>query len=275
VCHSEIPLIRAHQKSNLDAAQKVVVDRAAANAACRSAPCVVIGNDIDVAFRERGTDNTGPPALLFPIIGAVPLYRGSCSQFRGGVQRGKDVALVFLKPVRDASTSGLANITKIDPIIETAVYSVEAAKPDSTLHVVGFGRTGSCPGQPSVNLKKLSADIDIATVRCRTASFGQRYGCIAEYEMMLIRRSQYNFLDGCVPDTCNGDSGGPAYLHLPASVPGPEEGTTVELTQRYLAAITSRGLPGGRGGCGPGGIYTLVTPTIVYWMERWGINVVR
>lgn len=58
-------------------------------------------------------------------------------------------------------------------------------------------------------------------------------------------------------DTCAGDSGGPVYLDVNG--------------RPNLAAITSRGLRGER--CGPGGIYTVVTRSVVNWMQDQGVAI--
>jgi hypothetical protein len=41
----------------------------------------------------------------------------------------------------------------------------------------------------------------------------------------------------------------------------------------FLAAITSRGLPTYEARCGAGGIYTLITPTVIRWMKDWGVTI--
>jgi V8-like Glu-specific endopeptidase len=60
------------------------------------------------------------------------------------------------------------------------------------------------------------------------------------------RRTQWEFIAGQSgsPDTCWGDSGGPAYAKLG--------------DQLVLAGVTSRAISGSKTGCGDGSIYTLV-----------------
>ena len=71
------------------------------------------------------------------------------------------------------------------------------------------------------------------------------YGVLNVASSPFARRSAAEMLVGGpgLPDTCNGDSGGPAYV--------------VVNGVRHLADITSRGSWLGDGSCGNGGIYTL------------------
>lgn len=73
-------------------------------------------------------------------------------------------------------------------------------------------------------------------------------------ETPFLDRTDYEFVAGGngLTDTCNGDSGGPAYVNL--------EGT------RYLAGATSRAAHDSQGDCGDRGIYTLV-PAYLDWLE--------
>ena len=54
-------------------------------------------------------------------------------------------------------------------------------------------------------------------------------------------------------DTCQGDSGGPVYLRY--------------YSRFFLVGITSRAALK-IGGCGTGGIYTLLTPRILAWVRK-------
>src|SRR5262249_46498326 len=76
------------------------------------------------------------------------------------------------------------------------------------------------------------------------------YKCELGREMVVIGRAPEPMK--VQSDTCSGDSGGPVYLN-------PVAGT------RYLVAATSRA-SGPDAKCGPGGIYSLVTPDTVAWL---------
>ncbi len=59
---------------------------------------------------------------------------------------------------------------------------------------------------------------------------------------------------GQMRDTCNGDSGGPAFIRT-------------DLKDHFLAAVTSRG-SAKDGKCGAGGIYSLMTPELIAWLKN-------
>lgn len=86
------------------------------------------------------------------------------------------------------------------------------------------------------------------------ADYGRLYIASTPY----VRRSDGELLAGGpgTPDTCYGDSGGPAY----AMVDG----------ERHLAGITSRGASLGDGSCGSGGIYTLFGAYFAFVEEASG-----
>ena len=70
---------------------------------------------------------------------------------------------------------------------------------------------------------------------------------LAQLEAVTGFHSDYEFVAGrkaLGKDTCNGDSGGPAYIDTPASP--------------VLAGLTSRSMRGADVRCGAGGIYVRV-----------------
>jgi MYXO-CTERM domain-containing protein len=71
----------------------------------------------------------------------------------------------------------------------------------------------------------------------------------------FVRRVTCEMLAGSPgnPDSCSGDSGGPAYVRVGG--------------QLYLAGATSRAWGGSRKTCGQGGIYTLV-PRYIDWIQQ-------
>ncbi len=82
-----------------------------------------------------------------------------------------------------------------------------------------------------------------------------RAGTLHIGETRLIRRSEHELLAGGgeVSDTCNGDSGGPAYVTLDG--------------QRYLVGATARAAHDAQLDCGDRGIYTLV-PAYQAWIDE-------
>ena len=81
-----------------------------------------------------------------------------------------------------------------------------------------------------------------------------RSGTLHIGETPYLDRSDFEMLAGGngLVDTCNGDSGGPAYVTLGG--------------QRYLVGVTSRAAHDSVGNCGDRGIYSLA-PAYLDWME--------
>ena len=132
----------------------------------------------------------------------------------------------------------LAVLILVEPVRTVApaqIWSLEAIAAASFVRLVGFGNTD--PGSTTGYGIKRMVDVGIAS---ENAGFGARF------ETEFVAGAQN--LDR---DTCNGDSGGPAY----ALVDGRFE----------LAGATSRGTRGAQRQCGDGGVYTLV-PAYRDWL---------
>ena len=256
VCGKGIPLFDASDK---DAAVRAAAGKysvAAADAHCKTGLCVATGHDAVAAEREERT-------IYHPIAAGVLFYRDSCALTSGAVVRGKDLALVFLSSV-DARTErfGWDSIEINRWVVDQETYRNTASRANAILHVVGFGRTGTCPNFPrEENTLKRWAHIPVRSASCLNPQRAIAYGCRAEREAVLISEQRPGVDGRCMPDTCGGDSGGPVYWR--------DEKTGYY----FLAAITSRGLPGSENYCGPGGIYSLVTPIVQKWAEAWGVKV--
>ena len=82
-----------------------------------------------------------------------------------------------------------------------------------------------------------------------------RAGTLHIGETPYLQRSEFEMLAGGngLVDTCNGDSGGPAYVILDG--------------QRFLVGVTSRAAHDSVGNCGDRGIYTLA-PAYLGWIEQ-------
>jgi hypothetical protein len=82
---------------------------------------------------------------------------------------------------------------------------------------------------------------------------GEASGVLYTAETTLGKKSEFEFFAGGVglPDTCPGDSGGPAYLDVDGTI--------------YLIGATSRGRQDSEVGCGDGGVYSTV-PAYLDWI---------
>jgi MYXO-CTERM domain-containing protein len=88
-----------------------------------------------------------------------------------------------------------------------------------------------------------------------TASWFSSAGTLYEAQTPFVRGNPTEFVAGneSSPDSCSGDSGGPAYW--------------VSGGERFLVGATSRGVASSDLECGGGGIYTLVS-SHVEWVEN-------
>jgi secreted trypsin-like serine protease len=99
------------------------------------------------------------------------------------------------------------------------------------------------------------AGVPIESRICGFEAQQRAYGCAAGLETVLVHPRREK-------DTCRGDSGGPAFAVIE------EEGRLTYV----LVGITSRAVDPS-GSCGPGGIYTLLTPQLVDWMRLEGVPI--
>jgi len=132
-----------------------------------------------------------------------------------GVGHDNDIALLIL-------AEPLSAVTAVPVLSESELAAVSTG---TLITITGFGVT-------------------------ETDDFGRLYTATTPFQ----RRSDGEFLAGRegAPDSCNGDSGGPAYLI---------DGNTVR-----LLGATSRAAHDAEQNCGDGGIYTLV-PTYDAWLR--------
>jgi uncharacterized protein (TIGR03382 family) len=130
-----------------------------------------------------------------------------------GLGDDRDIAVLLLADdVSSASPTAVLPLDLVDIALTTGTM----------LNIAGFGMT--------------SDDYD-------SADYGRLYIADTPYQ----RRSVGELLAGepGTPDTCGGDSGGPAYVDYAGT--------------RYVVGATSRAKHSGSGACGEGGIYTLVS----------------
>lgn len=177
-------------------------------------------------------------AVGFSTLGAVPVPRarrrgiarftvhpgfdldGAGSDDASGVGRDDDIAVVVLDgPVDAQAPTAMLPGERLADVVAGAALTIS-----------GYGVT----------------DLNPARDQAGRLHIGQT---------TLIRRSAHELLagGGDVADTCNGDSGGPAYVEVGG--------------RRYLAGVTSRAAHDAEAECGDRGIYTLVTPYLDWIAE--------
>ncbi|MEO1025893.1 MAG: trypsin-like serine protease [Pseudomonadota bacterium] len=185
-------------------------------------------------IRASRLDASASPELFDPLF---------CERFAatGRVQTA-DVALVHLDPL-------MADLRRVEKglnerLVEFAWPALYFSEEQNTvMTVVGYGFNDIGGDGFST---KVAAEVPVVDRYCHRPSVVALVGCRLGQEIVLIDTIYGN-------DTCEGDSGGPAYIEYHG--------------RYYLAGITSRGAISG-GGCGSGGIYTLLTPKLQNWVRR-------
>lgn len=166
------------------------------------------------------------------------------AQESGRTLLGEDIALVFLKDKKADSSS---SDTEIDPHRSKAVFApraLVAAKNLKSMTVVGYGISDFID-ETGTKYGKVAVVVPVADATCTGAYARQNYRCAPGREAVLVDWHKSR-------DTCNGDSGGPAFIRYANAF--------------YLAGVTSRAATVGE--CGEGGIYTLLTPRKQLWIQR-------
>lgn len=190
--------------------------------------------------RSSRLDRTRQPALLDPAFCAA------LSQ--GRLLKGSDLALIYLDPDRTAVDSPADEPEFVDLIQDRAKAHFapsELLTSPALQHmtVVGFGISDFISDDRRF-WGKVGVRVPVADATCGRAYAQANYDCAPGREAVLV--------DGHTGgDTCQGDSGGPAFIRYFGAY--------------YVAGITSRAATGGR--CGEGGIYTLITPQVMAWIN--------
>jgi hypothetical protein len=162
---------------------------------------------------------------------------------------------------KEADIALLILSANLDPsVVPASLASKSLIDKAKSIRVVGFGRDDS--GRVG---QKLMVDIPMASTDCSGAVGSTPstsvpdsvyYGCNRGFEMVagapLLNK-----------DTCNGDSGGPAFVR-------DSNGND------YLAGATSRAVatPGARP-CGDGGIYVRLDGNVVQWVRNQGVQLIQ
>jgi len=153
-------------------------------------------------------------------------------------------------PWNDITVLILSAPSTVQPV---AIASMAEFEADDSLTLVGFG-SDSPNGQSGFGTKR-RVEVDLTSTQGFSPS--QILGVQREHGYSI----SHEFHGGRVRsgmDSCNGDSGGPAYLNLPD---GSETGVF------KVAGLTSRAANSSNVNCGDGGIYTLI-PTYLPWLHK-------
>lgn len=127
------------------------------------------------------------------------------------------------------------------PAIPVAIANLNGIDSAKKIRFVGFGMDGR--GSQG---RKLYADVDIISARCRSGAQGDEADCSADAEM-YAKTSDNKF------DACPGDSGGPAYIRNSGG-------------DYRLVGITSRA-PSYSQQCGGGTFVTLLDGKRLEWIK--------
>lgn len=137
-----------------------------------------------------------------------------------------DIAVLILnEEVLDVEPCPIATTTQID----SAFF----------LRVAGFGLTER--GRFGL---KMVVEVIVASASCGSSSHQATFGCIADNEIVA---------GGNGFDSCNGDSGGPAYVEIDG--------------ENRLAGATSRATANRTNSCGDGGIYVRIDKELP-WINK-------
>ncbi|SFV38692.1 S1 family peptidase [Hyphomicrobium facile] len=196
------------------------------------------------AIRVKATHDArdGKPGVGLREIKPSATFSGwNCQNRFSPPDWGRDLALLFLE--QDMPPPSVNACARPSPakIASTGMYLNPVV---SVVTIVGFGRDE----RAQLGRKKW-ANLPIVSKICGDDISHAKFKCMPGREAVLADPQ-------LLRDTCGGDSGGPVFLKSDANF--------------FITAVTSREVRGGA--CGPGGIYTLITPAVVKWMKRLGVN---
>jgi len=207
--------------------------------------CICAACTMTVGFGPRM--NAAGDQILANVVGVSlhPLYQKSGPE----MQPGFDLAVLSL----DGYTSG-PEYKKPIP-----VYPISLAVRTNELLIVGYGLTEMRTPSGSASFgEKRKATVRVSSATC-TQPWAGRAGCV-KFREFVLQSSATLLNNGLGPDTCNGDSGGPAFV-------------VGKNNTRSLVGVTSRALVPKGGfsnqGCGFGGIYEYAgVPLVLSWLRN-------
>jgi|GEM_PF-3991507 len=196
-------------------------------------PRVVFGSDVRVRNGVRASFRIQDRFIKKKQTAENAELGDWCEAYNLGkknIVRGQDLALLRLEREPKVATVPVAT--------HQLIFGIGLTE----LTLVGFGLTES-----KVLGQKRVTSIHVADPICSVAGM-KLYGCSVGRETVVIDFESKR-------DTCGGDSGGPVFIR-DANGRG-----------YYLVAATSRAVGKGRA-CGPGGIYSLITPRVIDWLTN-------
>ncbi|ACS60271.1 peptidase S1 and S6 chymotrypsin/Hap (plasmid) [Rhizobium leguminosarum bv. trifolii WSM1325] len=232
------------------------------------------GRAYEVTMQTAPVERAGDTAFsILRIEGGPFLFPGYSCSYPETTGVGHDLALMRIVP--PAAKEG--NVFELDdgvavelsfPVIRSGVQVLSQQLLNS-IFILGFGRTET--GAVAKNLQ--GANVGVLSRHCIAGHVFMSY-CAPFREFSLGRNSN---TPGIAPDSCGGDSGGPAYRMDSDLIMDPSGLFPLHLSRRTLVGIVSRAVAGVvhpyRGYCGGGGIYTTVgTRPVLDWLRSQKVS---
>ena len=207
---------------------------------------VVFGTDVNDIKHVKAAYSITESAIKHPGKADDTDFAAACQNGPAKGWLGRDLALVRLGDrlpmLGDAAWVPPQPARIAEPQLFFSLLSREVV-------LVGFGWTE--PPEPKIGVQYVTT-APVIDPLCSSSQAGQ-YLCEAGKEMVVIGRLPAP--GKTQADTCGGDSGGPVFV---STIDG----------SRYLVGATSRASDAKAKNCGPGGVYSLVTPSVVEWLTN-------
>jgi len=222
--------------------------------------CVAVGDDTGyfctgVLVHPRVVLTAGHCAIDGPVTKVFLKGRQLSNQSQGEVRAVENVIVHPNYTEREVPWNDITVLILSEPstVQPVAIASMAEFQADDSLTLVGFG-SDSPDGQSGFGTKRR---VDVGLTNTTDYTPSQVIGVQREHGFDVSKE----FHGGRVRsgmDTCNGDSGGPAYLNI---ADGSETGAF------KVAGLTSRAANSSTVNCGDGGIYTLI-PAYLPWLHE-------
>ncbi|SDU14060.1 trypsin-like serine protease [Stappia sp. ES.058] len=242
-CVCDLDLLSPEGRSTAVVVHDAVADRRSRYMLAPVAKNLPNAGDLQVQTAQKSIliDRTRQPVLLDPTFCRL--------KTQGYLLKGKDLALIYLDPDRtapnapDRDEAPIINLTRDRAKAQFAPVELLVSPALRHMTVVGFGYSDFISNDRRY-WAKVGVRVPVASATCQRPYAQSNYGCASGREAVLIDR----YAGG---DSCWGDSGGPAFIRYFGAY--------------YVAGITSRAAIPGR--CGTGGVYTLITPQVMAWIN--------